>query len=442
MEVAWEPDGPVDAGPGPQTSGAAVSVVRPATLAPPPDAFVGRDAEVDELAGMLERVRLVTITGPGGVGKTRLALHVVDAVAARYPDGVWCCALASVGADEQVPSAVASTLRVEQQTGVSLEERIVEFLVPKRALLVLDNCEHLLDGAATLAHAVVAGTSRVDVLTTSREPFGVPGEQRVPLGPLTTPDRADAAAPAVALFAERAAAVYPGFRLDDDNLAAACELCRRVDGLPLAIEPAAVWWPERAPLRTSGPRWLVAPRPPPAWPRRCCASVGGRGPWPHRRPPPRRCPDRPATRPSPATPGSCGCSPPAPPSSRARWAMPTRPRVHLPRLSSTRRGSAAHAEQHAHRLHEGSRLHGGREPLGGVSPPHPAGGELVSRTLGRMGVVVAVVAPGHGRNRGDVLAGAALHADQARHGNQGHYRRGSPARSASQRSGGKGGVTH
>ena len=107
-------------------SGIAGESSRPPTLAPPPDTFVGRDLEVDALVARLEKGRLVTVTGPGGVGKTRLSQHVVDAVAGRYPDGVWCCALASVSADEHVPSAVASALRVEQQSGVSPEDRIVD----------------------------------------------------------------------------------------------------------------------------------------------------------------------------------------------------------------------------------------------------------------------------------------------------------------------------
>lgn len=218
---------------------ASPTVIRPPTLAPPPDRFVGRAAEADTLSARLERARLVTVTGPGGVGKTRLTTHVVEAVAGRYADGVWCCALATVPADGDVSSAVASALRVEQQKGVSPEDRIVEFLAPKQALLVLDNCEHVLDGAAALVQAVVAGTGRIDVLTTSREPLGVAGEHRMLLGPLPVPVEADADAPALVLFAERAAATTPGFRLDGENLTAACELCRRVDGLPLAIELAA-----------------------------------------------------------------------------------------------------------------------------------------------------------------------------------------------------------
>jgi predicted ATPase/class 3 adenylate cyclase len=215
----------------------AVHVVRPPALAPPPDPFLGRDSELATLAGLLRRARLVTIVGPGGVGKTRLCGHLVDAVAADYPGGVWCCALASVGSNEQVPDAVATALRVERRSGVELVDRLVDFLAPKRALLVLDNCEQVIEGVAALCAAVLAGTSAVDVLVTTRESLGVPGEHRVPLDPLAVDGPGAAGAPAVALFLERAAAA--GRRLGEADLPAVRELCRRVDGLPLAIELAA-----------------------------------------------------------------------------------------------------------------------------------------------------------------------------------------------------------
>jgi predicted ATPase/class 3 adenylate cyclase len=218
---------------------APAAVVRPATLVPPPDAFLGRDTEMATLGDLLGRTRLVTITGPGGVGKTRLALHVLEAVADRYPDGIWCCDLASVGAGQPVADVVASTLRLDRRAGTTTEERIVEFLAAKRALLLLDNCEHVLDGVAALVEAVLPGTTGVQVLTTSREPLTVPGERRYPLDPLPVPDQAEAATPAVALFADRANAANPRFHLDEENLPAVCELCRQLDGLPLAIELAA-----------------------------------------------------------------------------------------------------------------------------------------------------------------------------------------------------------
>ncbi|MCA1846434.1 MAG: adenylate/guanylate cyclase domain-containing protein, partial [Actinobacteria bacterium] len=216
-------------------------VVRPATLTPPPDSFVGREAELALLTERLGRCRLVTVVGPGGVGKTRLCGHVVDAVADRYPDGVWCCALAPVATEDQVPEAVATALRVERRAGMTVEDRLVEFLATKGLLLVLDNCEHVIDGAANFASAVLAGTGDVGVLATSREPLGLPGEHRVPLGPLDLADASERAdvAPAVALFLERAAAANPGLDLDEEGRAVVRDLCHRLDGLPLAIELAA-----------------------------------------------------------------------------------------------------------------------------------------------------------------------------------------------------------
>jgi predicted ATPase/class 3 adenylate cyclase/DNA-binding SARP family transcriptional activator len=214
-------------------------VNRPASMAAPIDAFIGREAELRQVRALLGRARLVTVTGPGGMGKTRLSMQVVEAVAADYPDGVWCLDLTAAAGDAQVPDAVATMVRVEARAGSSMTERIVEFLAAKHALLVFDNCEHVIDAAADLARAVLAGENRVGILATSREALGLPGEQRVPLDPLAVPAQLDADAPAVRLFVGRAAAADPNFRLDEDNLADVCELCRRVDGLPLAIELAA-----------------------------------------------------------------------------------------------------------------------------------------------------------------------------------------------------------
>lgn len=199
----------------------------------------GRDTEIELLSELLNVARLVTVIGPGGVGKTRLSLQVAELVASGYSDGVWCCDLASAASDDRIPDVVASTLRVDQQAGLTMVQRVVEFLAPKQALLLFDNCEHVIEGAADFARAVLAGDAAVNVLATSREPLGLPGEQRFPLGPLPVPTETEVDAPAVALFERRAAAADPGFRLDGENLAAVCELCRRVDGLPLAIELAA-----------------------------------------------------------------------------------------------------------------------------------------------------------------------------------------------------------
>jgi predicted ATPase len=205
----------------------------------PGNSFVGRAAEVDKVAWLLERSRLVTLTGPGGVGKTRIALHVAAGARPAYPDGVYLCELARISDPDAVAAAVSSVLRIEQLAEHSPVERVVEFLLVKRALLVIDNCEHVLPAAAELVTAVLLRTPHVDVLATSRERLGVDGEQRVPVGPLPTPAWDDPDAPSAVLFMDRARAVRPDYTLAADDVVTVSELCRRLDGLPLAIELAA-----------------------------------------------------------------------------------------------------------------------------------------------------------------------------------------------------------
>jgi len=218
-----------------------------AAIALPTNSFVGRDVELDEISARLKRGRLVTLTGPGGVGKTRLALHAAARIAGRYPDGIELCELAKLTSPEAVAAAVASTLRVAERAERTVTERIVDFLQAKRVLLVLDNAEHVLAGAAELVAAVLAHTRDVAVLATSRQRLGVEGEQRLPIDPLPTPAGDDLAGPAVVLLADRVAAVRPDLALTGENLAAMCELCRRLDGLPLAIELAAARTLSRSP---------------------------------------------------------------------------------------------------------------------------------------------------------------------------------------------------
>jgi predicted ATPase/DNA-binding SARP family transcriptional activator len=205
----------------------------------PGNSFVGRDAEVAKVEWLLERGRLVTLTGPGGVGKTRIALHVAAGARAAYPDGVYLCELARVSDPDAVAAAVASVLRVEHLAGHSLVESVIEFLLLKRVLLVIDNCEHVLPAAAELVTAILLRTPHVDVLATSRGRLGVDGEQRVPVGPLPTPAWDDPAAPSTVLFVDRARAVRLDYTLAADDVVAVSELCRRLDGIPLAIELAA-----------------------------------------------------------------------------------------------------------------------------------------------------------------------------------------------------------
>ncbi len=205
----------------------------------PGNALVGREVELAHVVHHLGHGRLVTLTGPGGVGKTRLARHAVARAAERYADGLWPCELADVDADDAVGPAVASTLQVERDARHTDAERIVQFLRSRRALVVLDNCEHVLDGARELVAAILARAPDVDIVATSRRRLGVEGEQVVPVTSLPVAERDDLDSPAVALFVDRAQAVRPDFALTDDNRAAIRALCRCLDGLPLALELAA-----------------------------------------------------------------------------------------------------------------------------------------------------------------------------------------------------------
>ncbi|MGH7747797.1 MAG: ATP-binding protein, partial [Candidatus Dormibacteria bacterium] len=213
----------------------------PSSLPDMPTSFVGREADVDQVLRRLEAGRLVTITGPGGVGKTRLALEAARRMASRYADGVYLSDLSAVTVGSAVPDALASILRVQQQSGRTVVDRLVEFLRSKQALLVLDNCEHVVDAAAATVDQLLSRTRSVDILATSREPLAVAGEHRLQIQPLQVPasDQEGDDLPSVRLFADRAAAVQSWFALDPTTLPVVCELCRRVDGIPLAIELAA-----------------------------------------------------------------------------------------------------------------------------------------------------------------------------------------------------------
>jgi predicted ATPase/DNA-binding SARP family transcriptional activator len=220
--------------------------------------FVGREAELARVGEDLSRARLVTITGPGGTGKTRLSQEAGDLVAGRWPDGVWYVELAPVSDPRTLPEAVISSLGLRDtllhggaaEAAMAAEtktkdplRRLADHLAARRLLLVLDNCEHVIDAAATLAEQLLADCPDLSVLATSREPLGVPGELVRPLDPLPDPT-------AMRLLADRGAAARPGFSVDEDPVACA-ELCRRLDGLPLAIELAA------ARLRSLSPRGLA-----------------------------------------------------------------------------------------------------------------------------------------------------------------------------------------
>jgi predicted ATPase/class 3 adenylate cyclase len=206
--------------------------------------FIGR---VDELASVTELVRsrrLATLTGPGGVGKTRLALQVAANLGAEYPEGAWWCDLAPITDPALVVGVVSAVFGLKQGAGKPLEQVLVEHLARKRLLLLVDNCEHLLDAAAAVVDVLIRATAGVSVVATGREPLGLDAEHVWRVPSFRLPDEGEgfealAGGDAVRLFTERAQAANREFRLDRANAPAVAELCRRLDGIPLAIELAA-----------------------------------------------------------------------------------------------------------------------------------------------------------------------------------------------------------
>ncbi|MFF9766335.1 BTAD domain-containing putative transcriptional regulator [Streptomyces sp. NPDC014636] len=231
---------------------------RPGNLPARLTSFVGREADIRAIGADLAGARLVTLLGPGGAGKTRLSQEAAEAVRHTLRDGVWLAELAPVDDPDAVPQAVLTAIGARETVlhGAGVEtiravadrhgdplERLVEHCARRRMLIILDNCEHVVDAAARLTEGLLARCPELTVLATSREPLGVPGELVRPVEPLPEPV-------ALRLLADRGAAARPGFRTDDDPEACA-EICRRLDGLPLAIELAA------ARLRMLSPRQIA-----------------------------------------------------------------------------------------------------------------------------------------------------------------------------------------
>jgi predicted ATPase len=209
--------------------------------------FIGRRRELAELRRKLAATRLVSLVGPGGVGKTRLAIRIGTDLGRGFPGGAWFVELAEVRDSTLVSNAVAAALDLRDQAATEPLALVVSYLRDKQLLLVVDNCEHLLGAAAGLVTEVISSAPGVRVIATSREPLSVPGEHVVPVPPLELPS-AHAVEPlaqlrqneAVMLFTDRASAASGTFELTASNQAAVVNLCRRLDGLPLAIELAAV----------------------------------------------------------------------------------------------------------------------------------------------------------------------------------------------------------
>jgi predicted ATPase len=211
--------------------------------------FIGRRRELAELRRKLTAARLVSLCGPGGVGKSRLALRIATDLARGFPDGAWMVELSEIQDPALVANAVMAALDLRDQTATEPLPMLLSYLRDKELLLVVDNCEHLLGAAARLVTEVIRAAPGVRVIATSREPLSVSGEQVIPVPPLELPAAPAAAPPplaqvrqneAVMLFLERAAAASGSFELTASNQAAVVDLCARLDGLPLAIELAAV----------------------------------------------------------------------------------------------------------------------------------------------------------------------------------------------------------
>src|SRR5215212_3302017 len=232
---------PPPAGPPPEEPVAAAGHNLPANRT----SFVGRERELIEVKRALSMTRLLTLTGAGGSGKTRLATEVAREMVASYPDGVWLVELTGLSEEALVPEAVAAALGVTEQPGRYLVDVLCEALSKKRMLLVLDNCEHLIDAASRLVDTLLDSCPQARVLATSRQALGVAGEVAWPVPSLAVPDPGDATTEdlerceSARLFVERALQRRPGFALTPVNARDVAEVCRRLDGIPLAIELAA-----------------------------------------------------------------------------------------------------------------------------------------------------------------------------------------------------------
>jgi predicted ATPase/class 3 adenylate cyclase len=230
--------------------------VLPGNLPGQPTRFVGRVEELARIVAGLEQSRLVTLTGVGGVGKTRLALQVAAEVLPAFPDGAWVVELAGLIDARLVADTVATVLGVQVPAGGSVEDSLAEAFSAREMLVVLDNCEHVIGSAASLTLRLISSPGRARVLTTSREGLGVPGERVIAVPPLAVPPVDIPAvvlgSDAVQLFVERAADARDGFTVGDADAPTLARLCRRLDGIPLAIELAA------SRVRSSAPADILA----------------------------------------------------------------------------------------------------------------------------------------------------------------------------------------
>jgi predicted ATPase len=211
--------------------------------------FIGRERQIAEARKILQSTHLLTLTGAGGNGKTRLALAVAESLLEDYPDGIWLVELASLSDPALIPQAIASALGVRESPGRPVTQTLEVYLKTKQALLLLDNCEHLIDPCARLAHAVLSACPNLQILATSREPLHIAGEVTWLVPPLSLPNLQQlppleelARVEAVRLFIERARSSLPAFAMDRQNALPIAQVCCRLGGLPLgAITCSLIW---------------------------------------------------------------------------------------------------------------------------------------------------------------------------------------------------------
>jgi len=217
----------------------------PHNLPPELTSFIGRERELDEAIKLLRTTRRLTLLGPGGVGKTRLSLRIADAVLDEYPDGVWFVELAPIADPRRVPQIIATTLGVKEEGAYPILDVLARHVQKLRLLLVLDNCEHLTQACAEVTKRLLHSSSGVRIIASSREPLRIAGEISYTVPPLAAPDPRHTSVvtltefAAAHLFIDRAAAAQPAFKLTEQNAPAICNICRRLDGIPLALELAA-----------------------------------------------------------------------------------------------------------------------------------------------------------------------------------------------------------
>ncbi|MFG2502199.1 ATP-binding protein [Streptomyces sp. NPDC048441] len=212
---------------------------RPGQLPAELTSFVGRVGELAEVQRLLGQARLLTLVGPGGVGKSRLALRAAGEAAAEFPDGVRLAELSGLKGPELLPGVVAEALGLPAQAGKSRIDEVIEYVADRELLIILDTCEHLVDACALLANLLLSQAPRLKILATSRQALDVPGEYVLPVAPLGLPEEGEGG-DALELFEQRAAVAVPGLELTDSEREIASALCRRLDGIPLAIELTAV----------------------------------------------------------------------------------------------------------------------------------------------------------------------------------------------------------